>query len=51
MKSKAIASLELAKKTRASDASYVAEQTVKHFIRDIKEISFIFNTGCEMQEM
>ena len=36
MKSKAIASLELAKKTRASDASYVAEQTIeKHFIRDI----------------
>ena len=36
MKSKAIASLELAKKTRASDATYVAEQTIeKHFIRDI----------------
>ena len=36
MKSKALASLELAKKIRASDATYVAEQTIeKHFIRDI----------------
>ena len=36
MKAKALASLELASKTRASDATYVAEQTIeKHFIRDI----------------
>jgi len=36
MASKALASLELASKTRASNATYVAEQTIeKHFIRDI----------------
>ena len=36
MKAKALASLVLASKTRASDATYVAEQTIeKHFIRDI----------------
>ena len=36
MAEKALASLELASKTRASNATYVAEQTIeKHFIRDI----------------
>jgi len=36
MKGKALASLILASKTRASNATYVAEQTIeKHFIRDI----------------
>jgi len=36
MSEKALASLELASRTRASDAAYVAEQTIeKHFIRDI----------------
>jgi len=36
MKAKALASLTLASKTRSSDATYVAEQTIeKHFIRDI----------------
>jgi DNA polymerase II large subunit len=36
MADKALASLELALKTRASNATYVAEQTIeKHFIRDI----------------
>ena len=36
MKEKALASLVLASKTQASDATYVAEQTIeKHFIRDI----------------
>jgi len=36
MTEKALASLELARKIRASDSKYVAEQTIeKHFIRDI----------------
>ena len=36
MADKALASLELASRTRASNATYVAEQTIeKHFIRDI----------------
>ena len=36
MAEKALASLELAEKIRASDSKYVAEQTIeKHFIRDI----------------
>ena len=36
MSEKALASLELASRTRASNAAYVAEQTIeKHFIRDI----------------
>ena len=36
MADKALASLELASRTRASSAKYVAEQTIeKHFIRDI----------------